>query len=251
MKRIKINKNKSIGSVIYIVEGKVTEQNLIKNIFNQLLDYELYQINGKEKLLRLKSKTNKFSKVAVITSKKPQISTLIKQEDFFDNIYHYLSIHDFDVENSAIYYIFDRDRGSNDFETIKKYLQIYKNSRDNDDGNMNGLFLLGYPSIEAFYLNINKVEKYLKDGKTAKKATRKQISKQLNKQDLINNSSNFLKILNKKLKVNFTLNDLDNMERINIDILNKEEQLYYLKEKNLVLAQLTISLLDLGIIEII
>ena len=130
MKRIKINKNKSIGSVIYIVEGKVTEQNLIKNIFNQLLDYELYQINGQEKLLRLKSKTNKFSKVAVITSKKPQISTLIKQEDFFDNIYHYLSIHDFDVENSAIYYIFDRDRGSNDFETIKKYLQIYKNSRD-------------------------------------------------------------------------------------------------------------------------
>ena len=46
MKRIKINKNKSIGSVIYIVEGKVTEQNLIKKIFNQLLDYELYQING-------------------------------------------------------------------------------------------------------------------------------------------------------------------------------------------------------------
>ena len=92
MKRIKINKNKSIGSVIYIVEGKVTEQNLIKKIFNQLLDYELYQINGQEKLLRLKSKTNKFSKVAVITSKKPQISTLIKQEDFFDNIYHYLSL---------------------------------------------------------------------------------------------------------------------------------------------------------------
>ena len=53
MKRIKINKNKSIGSVIYIVEGKVTEQNLIKNIFNQLLDYELYQINGQEKLLNV------------------------------------------------------------------------------------------------------------------------------------------------------------------------------------------------------
>ena len=43
--------------------------------------------------------------------------------------------------------------------TIKKYLQIYKNSRDNDDGNMNGLFLFFYPSIEAFYLNINEEHK--------------------------------------------------------------------------------------------
>lgn len=38
--KLKINKDKSVGSVFYLVEGDDTEPKLIKHIFNDLLGYQ-------------------------------------------------------------------------------------------------------------------------------------------------------------------------------------------------------------------
>ena len=76
--KIKINKNKSIGKVIYIVEGDVTEPAIIKTIFNKLLNYEVNTYKKHDDSYSiLNSKTNKYSKVYVIPSKNPQINQII------------------------------------------------------------------------------------------------------------------------------------------------------------------------------
>ena len=62
--------------------------------------------------------------------------------------------YDFDVDNAAMYYLFDRDPASNtDADFILDLLKKLTNSRENEDNYKQGLLLLSYPSIESFTLS--------------------------------------------------------------------------------------------------
>lgn len=53
--------------------------------------------------------------------------------------------YDFDVDNAAIYYIFDRDNQSNtDTEFLEEMLSVLMNSRENIGYERQGLLLLSY-----------------------------------------------------------------------------------------------------------
>ena len=249
MKKIKINKEKSIGSVIYIVEGEKTEPAILKHIFSKIFGYSVVSAI-KNNYFSLESDKNKYSRVYIVVAEYPQINKLEESKDFFDNIYLNLtSNYNLDLENSAIFYIFDRDRKCNRPTNIKNNLKKYHNSRDNGN-EMNGLFLLSYPSIEAFLCNLNQDEKCLSNGIEAKEYTSKFKIENISLNSLNISSEEFLKIYEKICLKEFQIDLLDNFQEDNIKIFNYEEKMFNKKNTYKTLSLLILSLIDLGIIEL-
>lgn len=170
-RKLRINKNKSIGQVIYIVEGEITEAELLKHIFVKLLNYSVVFYNKKNNEYIYLQGINKYSKVFIIPS---EYSALVRLEpcDYLDMIYSVLSNkYNLDLENSSTFFLFDRDRKSNKKTVVEKLLTNLSSSRGNNDNNnyeMNGLLLLSYPCIESMLLQANSDKKQLIDGIQAK-----------------------------------------------------------------------------------
>lgn len=77
-----INKDKRIGSVIFVVEGRKTEPRIIKNIFNKVLGYDIYQQTQDKQIIKIGNSKDPYSKVAIIVSDKPQISRVTSFNDY-------------------------------------------------------------------------------------------------------------------------------------------------------------------------
>ena len=119
--KIKNNINKNIGKVVYIVEGDNDEPKLIIDIFQKIFNYSIVRYDKlNDKIVELKQDNNKYSKVYIIPAKYSAISTLDINDDYFDEIFSKLSKYDLDIDNSALYFLFDRDRQSNRPGVIKK-----------------------------------------------------------------------------------------------------------------------------------
>ena len=172
-KKLKINKNKPIGQVIYIVEGDVTEPELLKHIFVKLLNYSVISYNKKNDNFTpiTFQGSDKYSKVFIVPSKYSALVRL-KPSDYLDNIYTNLrNTYGLDPENSATFFLFDRDRKSNKRTVVEHLLSKLASSRGNDnadDYEMNGLLLLSYPCVEAMLLQANSDPKPLINGTQAK-----------------------------------------------------------------------------------
>ena len=127
--KIKNNINKNIGKVVYIVEGDNDEPKLIIDIFQKIFNYSIVRYDKlNDKIVELKQDNNKYSKVYIIPAKYSAISTLDISDDYFDEIFSKLSKYDLDIDNSALYFLFDRDRQSNRPGVIKKNMSHFYNS---------------------------------------------------------------------------------------------------------------------------
>lgn len=249
--KIKINKNKSIGKVIYIVEGDVTEPTIIETIFNKLLNYEIARYKkSNDELIKLTSNIEKYSRVFVVPAKNPQINQIEKNYDYFyDILNNKLGI---TTEDSSIYFIFDRDRKSNRPSIIKNHINKYYNSKDNDM-EMNGLFLLSYPCIEASYLNALCDKNEFSCGKDIKDyvdLNNIDCTCLQNEKALKDYAEIVIEIINNICTNNFEISDLDNFKRVNSEVFEHEEHCFISNKVYLTLSLLIVSLIDLGIIEI-
>ena len=115
---------------------------------------------------------------------------------------------------------------------------------------MNGLFLLSYPSIEAFLCNSNQDEKCLSNGIEAKEYTSKFKIENISLNSLNISSEEFLKIYENICLKEFQIDLLDNFQEDNIKIFNYEEKMFNKKNTYKTLSLLILSLIDLGIIEL-
>ena len=107
---VRINKEKSIGKVLYIVEGNKTEALILYYIFCKIYDYQFESILRGKGYHKYNSKENIMSQVFVINTEESNIKTIDKDNDFLNNLYITLfEQYDFNVDNAAIYYLFDRD----------------------------------------------------------------------------------------------------------------------------------------------
>lgn len=129
---IEINDKKSIGRVLFIVEGSKTEFAILRKIFCDILKYE-YIEKRRNRPDTFKSKNNSTSKVAVINTEESNINYITDSEEYLDVLFEMLrKKYDFPVDNAAIYYLFDRDPKSNtDVERIKTYIGENKNIQFN------------------------------------------------------------------------------------------------------------------------
>jgi len=149
---ITLNKDKSIGKVLYIVEGGKTEPYILHKLFTKVFDYQVEMIIRDKGYHKYNSKENATSQVFIINAEESNIKNIDKDNEFLDNLFRELiENYDFDIDNSAIFYLFDRDNQSNtDSEMIRNLISSLTNSRENKNYLRQGLLLLSYPSIESF-----------------------------------------------------------------------------------------------------
>lgn len=260
-----LNKEKNIGKVIYIVEGEDTEIQIIKTIFHKILGYEIIQKKRNGNIYELKNNKKKNSIVTIINSKNSNIKSIMSQEYIEETLKMIQEQYKIDYRQAPIFYIFDRDRESNDnIEVIKNLIETCKNSREESEiDKPKGLLLLSYPCIESFLIEAN--EKETKNFLETNKEKLEELSNKYNKlKPYINQRRykitklNEAKIMNAFEELIETLQTLDiEFENINVDdmaITNKK--IFELEEKEFeakgiyrLLSLLLISLVDLGIIE--
>lgn len=246
---IRINKNKNIGRVVYIVEGNKDEPQLLIDIFNKLLNYSIVKYDrNKDSIIELKNENNKYSRVYIIPSKESAISLLDLNDEYFDNLFMQLQNYNLDIDNSALYFLFDRDRKSNRPNVITNKINYFNNSRDNGLYR-NGLFLLSYPSIEAFYLNCNNDKNEFSGGKAIKDYLAGN-NNEINDDSLIACTKEVISIINEIINETFIVDMLDDFRNINDNVFNYEEKYYLRNNVYRTLSLFIFSLIDLNLIEI-
>lgn len=252
---IKLNKDKAIGKVLYIVEGGKTEAYILYQIFCKILDYQMETILRDKKYHKYNSKENPNSQVFVINAEESNIKNIAKDNKFLDNLFiELIENYDFDVDNAAIYYLFDRDIKSNtDQEFIKNILSVLVNSRENEEYYRQGLLLLSYPSIESFTFT-----NFIDDSFEQKAATGHELKKLLHIRQINQShiSDESLKHATEQLLLAFDFMEINDFNVDCFGVCNKaifdfQESEYMKTNLYRVLSLLCISLLDLGIIEIL
>ena len=240
---IKINKDKIIGNVIFVVEGKVTESKLLEEIFINLLEYdEVYFASDDNSIKKFKHHSLKSNKVLIVTHDYPQISHL---NENIEKVLSKLIKNEIDYEDMAIYFIYDRDRSSNTTTQVDKAIRKFKNSRDNGI-DVNGVLLLNYPCIEAIYYNQNSDKKRFKSGTDIKddlETTKYKIS------DLKTLSEICSLIIKELTGIKIDASYLDDASKLNLSIYEAEEKNYLEEETYVTLSLLFLAFIDLGIIE--
>ncbi len=248
---MKLNKNKSIGRVLFIVEGGRTEFSLLKKIFVDILDYNYIERRRTNRANYFQSNKNRNSKVAVVNTEQSHISYIEDENSYLDDIFEELiTDYSFPVDNTAIYYLFDRDPESNvDIDFIKNLILTLKDPYDN--GNLRGgVLLLSYPSIESYCISNffnNTCDVSLALGSEAKTfiASNNHIQiNNMNEETIMNAVSE----LNKYLGTEGIELDIDVFSRANMEIFNKQEQYYLSNSKYRLLSLLSVAFLQLGII---
>lgn len=251
---IRLNKEKSIGKVLFIVEGGKTEPFLLHRIFCKILDYQMETILRDKGYHKYNSKTNLTSQVFVINAEESNIKYIAKDNEFLNNLFvELIENYDFDVDNAAIYYLFDRDNQSNtDDEFIRNLLSVLINARDNDGYDRQGMLLLSYPSIEAFTLSNfaeNSFQRRYKIGDDLKNDlhNNKYNQSRISEESLLHAMKELLHFL---AEIGVTEWDIDEFGECNRAIFEFEEMEYSKERLYRALSLLCISLIDLGLLEI-
>lgn len=251
---INLNKDKSIGKVLYIVEGEKTESYILWRLFTQIFDYQVETLLRDKKYHKYNSKTNPNSQVFVINAEQSNIKNIQKDNEFLNNLFRELiENYDFDIDNSAIYYLFDRDNKSNtDAEFIRGLIGELANSRNNDGYLRQGLLLLSYPCIESFTLSnfcCNSFSEKIDTGANLKTYLNKQ---KINHQNITDETLILAikEMLNSFLCMGIDDYNIDNFSDCNMDIFNFEEAVYSEEKLYNALSLISISLIDLGLVEI-
>lgn len=121
---VKIIKEKSVGQVVYVVEGQEPEFTLLTDIFKNILGYKFITFNKNNELnVQLQNSKNEASKIFIVQSKSSAINMLQKWETkkYLEGVYSKLStIEKLEKEYARYYYLFDRDYKSNKMEEIEK-----------------------------------------------------------------------------------------------------------------------------------
>ncbi len=252
---MKINKDKNIGNVLFIVEGASTEFKLLHYIFTKILGYKCETYNRQKKYRKSIGKI-KNSSVFVINTKNTCIKSIIEDKGHIDELYNILRTeYHFDIDKAIVFYLFDRDVKSNtNVDLIKCLLRDFSNPLDNDNYERQGLILLSHPSIESYTISNyidntyhlqfatgTEVKNYMKNDL---KISPNQFK--LNCDNLINAVKEMEKALN-----NFGIRsyNLDNFRDTNIKVFKKQEDNYSQYKKYHLLSLLSIAFLYLGIIE--
>jgi len=249
---MRMNKDKSIGRVLFIVEGEKTEFVLLRRIFCNILGYE-YIEKRRNRASFFRNRNISTSKVAVINAEQSNISDICDENCYLDKVFETLiSVYNFPVDKAAIYYIFDRDPKSNmDILLIKKLISQLKNAYENENGR-GGLLLLSYPCIESYT-----VANFIDDTHLIEFAVGKEVKAfiagknneiQYNKitEDTVKKAAREMMKYFEAEQITF---DIDEMGHTNAEVFEKQEMRYSQSSTYKLVSLLSVALIDLGIIE--
>ena len=248
---MKLNKEKRIGRILFVVEGSQTEFSILKRIFSNILGYT-YIEKRRNKLTYFTNGKDRYSQVAIINTKESNIKDISENEDYLDEVFETLrERYHFPVDQSAIYYLFDRDPKSNtNTELIEKYILSLANPYDNEDFKA-GQLLLSYPSVESYIVSNFKddtSDMCFSLGREIKTYIGKNTDIQINKiseETIIKAADEFLRYLSDE-QIAF---DIDNFSNASHNIFNKQEIEYLSGRGFKLFSMLTLAFLQMGIID--
>lgn len=249
---MRLNKDKHIGRVLFIVEGSKTEFVILQRIFQNILGYS-YIAKKRNTPDYYISERDRFSRVAVINTRDSNIRD-ISDDKYLDDVFDVLrEKYQFPTDQSAIYYLFDRDPQPNtNSEMIENYIRFLANPYDNEDYYKAGQLLLSYPSIESYIISNFKDDSRslrFKLGKDAKAFIGENRDIQTNKisdATIIKAANEFLKYLESE-NVEF---DIDEFAPASHAVFTKQEAEYLSGEGFRLFSMMTLALLQMGILEI-
>ena len=252
IKSLKINLKRNIGTVLIIVEGSSDEFELLKQIFKNILHYNYIEKSRNKQNFKnydeFVMKGNENSRVIVINAKNSNLSSIKKDKDYLNEIYIKLyEKYDIDIKNVSVYFIWDRDNKSNPKSIVKESIEKLGNSMENKNGDMNGLLLLSYPSLESYIIsNFDDRTIFIKE-KNLKRYIKKHnynISK-IDKHTLLKATVMMHKVF---LKLEIDEYNLDDFSKTSIEIFEKQEKHLNNKKYYYLLSLISLILLDLNII---
>ena len=261
-----LNKNKNIGNVLFIVEGDKSEFAILKHVFKHILNYSLITKNRHSDFEQYKSTVNSHSTVAIINTKYSNIKYAGESgNEYLDSLYERLiNEFDFEIDNSWIFFLFDRDHHSNNNPTfIRNLISTLKNPLDNGE-NRAGELLLSYPGIEAYKLSCSENDIHLINDNLApdkKIVFCNQLKNLVNDKGLgniqsfkdihiLHACSEFLKYLIYTNNSFSPETDLDDFSSKSLSIFNIQEYNLNTKNYNDFFSMLSLAFLQLGILEI-
>lgn len=263
--KFELQKGKRIGQVLFIVEGEKTEPNLIYKVFSGIFGYQMDRLyrNG---TYRVFHKTDDpHSKITVINTEESNIQFIDKDNEFLNRMFTTL-IEDYqlDIDNAAIYYLFDRDPASNTDENfIRDMLSSLASARDiNADMTRQGMLLLSYPCMESF-VGMNLLENSMQYCYARGVQSGSELKRALHEDGLLANNIDECTILHcadellRSLKTigvdtesEAFINSLDDFSENNRTIYEWQETQRRDSQQYGLLSLLAVSLLDLGLIKI-
>lgn len=102
---MKLNKDKRIGRVLFIVEGSRYEFVLLKRIFCNILGFS-YIEKRRNKADYYVRENDSYSRIAVINTQESNIKDITDNETYLENIYSTLiEDYKFPIDESAVYYL--------------------------------------------------------------------------------------------------------------------------------------------------
>ncbi len=249
---MRLNKDKRIGRVLFIVEGSQNEFSILKRIFCNLLCYS-YIEKRRNRPSYFTRDSDPDSCVAVINTRESNIRDISENEEYLDTIFDILrEEYHFPVDQSAIYYLFDRDPlSNNNTNLIENYIDILSNPYDNDEFKA-GQLLLSYPSIESYNISHFRENTYtirFSLGNDAKAYIGNNNDIQINKiteATLLHATEEFLKYL----EIMEIPLDIDDFRSASQTIFTEQEKEFRCGIGFKAFSMLTLAFLQMGILEI-
>lgn len=250
IRSLKINLKKKINTIVLVVEGASYEFDLFDQIFRKVLHYKLVtNKRTKEKIREYNEyvfKGNEDQKIVIINTNSSNIGSITDDVEYRNNLYKLLyEKYLLDIKNVPVYYIWDRDEGSNDKTLVKRLISKMSNPYDNDDYD-SGLLLLSYPCVESYTISCFEKDKIFVNGHP-KEYCKKHCFWLLfiTKHSLLKATLEMLKQLKRMGIDDFNIDDIKN---INLFVLKYEDSYFKKNKKYMLLSFISYILLDQQII---
>lgn len=264
---IKINKDKRIGDVIFILEGESTEFDILKHIFTRIFNYNYV---AKKRINNPFTNIEKYqgldgSRIVMVNSVNSTLKSIIHMEKYIntgeiifdeyvdETIYEIQREFNISIDKATTFYIFDRDPKTNTETEIKTMLDILKNPYENDNNIEGGMLLLSYPSFESFIISNFEQGNYRNAyylGQELKpyKNIQGYMTNKINEATLKNAVEEFFGYIERE-KINLVFNENeDNLCEVNLSINEKQELFCEVNNKYQVFSLFVECLLYLGLV---
>ena len=253
--KLGLNPKKSIGRVVFIVEGQKREFTLLEYLFTKVFDYSVIEYRkGQNPIEYYQSTSDINSKIFVVNTENSNIASIQRGTDYLNAVFNELyEKYKLDLHNASIYYIFDRDpQSNNNPQLIETLTNELTNARENNT-ELGGLLLLSYPSIEAYLISAvvqkedripfepgEKIKAYLQRNKI--------YQENIKETNVLQAANDMINEFYLQSKIIFKTDMLDNFGPYNLSIFKSKEHEYEIKKEYSILSCLSCALIDLGII---
>ena len=151
-KTYKLDRERNIGTVVFILEGAGTEFDLLETVFVKILGYQVEELKRNEPsgdiILR---GNNPYSRVIGLNLKGNHLGDINDPE--LNALFHRLSSElGVKPEDAPVYFLYDRDVLSYEEDEVRSYAERFQDPYANTDGSQ-GQLLLSYPALESYLVS--------------------------------------------------------------------------------------------------